>query len=72
MKPGSDSALGCELREVKSRRNIGIYYNLMSSQLETLRLEDIESLKQLIENGVPVDSQNIRRVRSALLTKCDS
>jgi hypothetical protein len=30
----------------------------MSSSIETLRLEDIESFElQLIENGVPVDSK---------------
>jgi hypothetical protein len=34
----------------------------MSSSIEALRLEDRGFELQLIENGIPVDSKNIRRI----------
>jgi hypothetical protein len=44
----------------------------MSSSIETLRLEDIESFElQLIENGIPVDSKIFEEYEVQFLTKCE-
>jgi hypothetical protein len=61
-----------EIRKSNHVNNIRLYYNLMSSSIETLRLEDIEGFElQLIENGIPVDSKIFEEYEVRFLTKCE-